>query len=125
MLLKKNIIFQNEVASFAYSLLKEYPIIATAIVERFPVIIIDEAQDTSDEQMAVFDLLTDAGIQSIFLVGDPDQAIYEWRNANPECFKKKMELDTWKLIELTGIFGVHKIYVMLLRLFLLLYREIA
>lgn len=104
MLLKKNIIFQNEVASFAYSLLKEYPIIATAIVERFPVIIIDEAQDTSDEQMAVFDLLTDAGIQSIFLVGDPDQAIYEWRNANPECFKKKMELDTWKLIELTGNF---------------------
>ena len=74
MLMKKNIIFQNEVASFAYRLLKEYPMIAKAIVERFPVIIIDEAQDTSEEQMAVFDLLTEAGIKSIFLVGDPDQA---------------------------------------------------
>ena len=104
MLMKKNIIFQNEVASFAYRLLKEYPMIAKAIVERFPVIIIDEAQDTSEEQMAVFDLLTEAGIKSIFLVGDPDQAIYEWRNASPECFKKKIGADSWDLIELTGNF---------------------
>ena len=104
MLMKKNIIFQNEVASFAYRLLKGYPMIAKAIVERFPVIIIDEAQDTSEEQMAVFDLLTEAGIKSIFLVGDPDQAIYEWRNASPECFKKKIGADSWDLIELTGNF---------------------
>lgn len=104
MLMKKNVIFQNEVASFAYRLLKEYPMIATAIVERFPVIIIDEAQDTSEEQMAVFDLLTKAGVKSIFLVGDPDQAIYEWRNASPECFKKKIGAESWECIELTGNF---------------------
>lgn len=104
MLTKKNIIFQNEVASFAYRLLNEYPMIATAIVERFPVIIIDEAQDTSEEQMAVFDLLTEAGIKSIFLVGDPDQAIYEWRNASPEYFKKKIGAESWDCIELTGNF---------------------
>lgn len=104
MLWRKNIIFQNEVASFAYRLLKEYPIIATAIVERFPVIIIDEAQDTSEEQMAVFDLLTEAGVKSIFLVGNPDQAIYEWRNASPKCFKKKIDEESWKCIELTGNF---------------------
>lgn len=104
LLMKKNVVFQNEVASFAYRLLKEYPMIATAIVERFPVIIIDEAQDTSEEQMAVFDLLTEAGIKSIFLVGDPDQAIYEWRNASPECFNKKIGEDSWDCIELTGNF---------------------
>lgn len=104
MLMKKNVIFQNEVASFAYRLLKEYPMIAAAIVERFPIIIIDEAQDTSEEQMAVFDLLTEAGVKSIFLVGDPDQAIYEWRNASPECFKKKIGADSWNCIELTGNF---------------------
>ena len=104
MLWRKNVIFQNEVASFACKLLKKYPMIASAIVERFPVIIIDEAQDTSEEQMAVFDMLTEAGVKSIFLVGDPDQAIYEWRNANPECFKKKIGEDSWKCIELTGNF---------------------
>lgn len=55
---------------------------ASAIVERFPIIIIDEVQDTSINQMAVFDLLSESGMKSIFLVGDPDQSIYEWRNAN-------------------------------------------
>ncbi len=104
MLWQKNVIFQNEVASFAYRLLKKYPMIAKAIVERFPVIIIDEAQDTSEEQMAVFDLLVEAGLKSMFLVGDPDQAIYEWRNANPECFKRKIGADSWKCVELTGNF---------------------
>lgn len=104
MLWRKNVIFQNEVASFAYRLLKKYPMIAKAIVERFPVIIIDEAQDTSEEQMAVFDLLVEAGVKSMFLVGDPDQAIYEWRNANPECFKRKIGADLWKCVELTGNF---------------------
>jgi len=103
-LTKKNIVFQNEAAYFAYRLLKKYPTIAQAIVERFPIIIIDEAQDTSEEQMAVFDLLVDAGIKSMFLVGDPDQAIYEWRNAKPECFIRKMDDETWQSIELTGNF---------------------
>lgn len=62
--------------------------VASAIAERFPVIIIDEAQDTSVNQMAVFDLLSKSGVKSMFLVGDADQSIYEWRNASPECFYK-------------------------------------
>ena len=78
--------------------LLEFGVLAKAIVERFPVIIIDEAQDISEEQMAVFDLLTEAGIKSIFLVGDPDQAIYEWRNTSPECFKKKIGADSWEIL---------------------------
>lgn len=99
-----NIYFQSDVALFAYELLKEYPTIASAIVERFPIIILDEAQDTSEEQMAVFDLLAESGIKSMFLVGDPDQAIYEWRNANPESFIKKIESDSWKCIEFNSNF---------------------
>lgn len=104
MLWGKNIVFQNEVAKFSYRLIKDNPLIAKALVERFPVIMIDEAQDTSVEQMAVFDLLIDAGVESFFLVGDPDQAIYEWRNASPECFEKKVRMDSWRCIELTGNF---------------------
>ena len=79
MLSDKGIVFQNETALFAYQLLKKYPKVAAAIAERFPIIIIDEVQDTSINQMAVFDLLSESGMKSIFLVGDPDQSIYEWR----------------------------------------------
>ena len=104
MLSDKGIIFQSEVALFAYQLLKQYPKVAEAIAERFPIIIIDEVQDTSVNQMAVFDLLSDSGMKSMFLVGDPDQSIYEWRNANPECFIQKLEDLSWKTIELTGNF---------------------
>lgn len=98
MLYNNNVFFQNDVPLFAYELLKDSPSIASAIVERFPIIIIDEAQDTSEEQMAVFDLLAEHGIRSMFLVGDSDQSIYEWRNANPECFIKKINSESWKCI---------------------------
>lgn len=104
MLSDRGIVFQNETALFAYQLLKKYPKVAEAIAERFPVIIIDEVQDTSINQMAFFDLLSESGMKSIFLVGDPDQSIYEWRNANPECMIQKLEDPNWKTIELTGNF---------------------
>lgn len=104
MLSDKGIVFQNETALFAYQLLKKYPKVAAAIAERFPIIIIDEVQDTSINQMAVFDLLSESGMRSMFLVGDPDQSIYEWRNANPECLLQKLEDPNWKTIELTGNF---------------------
>ena len=104
MLSDKGIVFQNETALFAYQLLKKYPEVASAIAERFPIIIIDEVQDTSINQMAVFDLLSESGMKSIFLVGDPDQSIYEWRNANPECMLQKLVDPNWKTIELTGNF---------------------
>lgn len=104
MLAKKNIVFQNETALFAYRLLKKYPSIAQGLAERFPIIIIDEAQDTSAEQMAFFDLLNSYGVKSFFLVGDPDQAIYEWRDATPDCFLQKMNESEWTTIELTGNF---------------------
>lgn len=104
MLYDKNVIFQNEVSFYAYNILKKYTQIKEAIIDRFPVIIIDEAQDISEEQMVVFDLLVEAGIKSIFLVGDPDQAIYEWRNASPDCFKNKAESSMWSCIELNNNF---------------------
>lgn len=104
MLSDKGIVFQNETALFAYQLLKKYPEVAAAIAERFPVIIIDEVQDTPINQMEVFDLLSESGMKSVFLVGDPDQSIYEWRNANPECMLQKLDDLNWRNIELTGNF---------------------
>ena len=104
MLQKKNIVFESEAPLFAYRLLCKYPEIIEALVERFPIIIIYEAQDTSEEQMRVFDKLIDGGVTSFFLVGDSDQAIYEWRNATPQCFTSKITTDGWNLINLTGNF---------------------
>lgn len=101
---RKGIVFQSEVSSFAFHLLKENPAIAKAIAKRFPIILIDESQDTSEEQMAVFDLLFSNGVERAYLVGDPDQSIYEWRNATPKCFVEKMNDLTWKTLFLSSNF---------------------
>ncbi|MGO9118955.1 MAG: UvrD-helicase domain-containing protein [Desulfomonilaceae bacterium] len=82
---------QSDANYFALRLLKEYPVLVKAIVARFPVLMIDEAQDTSSVQMAVLDTLIDGGLQEVMLVGDPDQAIYEWREAEPRLFVQKCE----------------------------------
>lgn len=89
-LLRRGIVYQIDVPMLCTRMLKKHPQVAQAIAKRYPIIIIDEAQDTSKEQMAFFDFLCENGLVSIDFVGDPDQSIYEWRNATPECFIEKM-----------------------------------
>lgn len=44
---------------------------------------VDEAQDSSDSQFELVEMLSRTH-QNLFVVGDPDQTIYEWRGAKPE-----------------------------------------
>lgn len=44
---------------------------------------VDEAQDSSKKQFDLVQLLS-AHHKNLFIVGDPDQTIYEWRGARPE-----------------------------------------
>ncbi|MGC5040060.1 UvrD-helicase domain-containing protein [Streptomyces sp. DT190] len=53
---------------------------------RFAEVIVDEAQDCSAADLAILQLLHDAGLPLI-LVGDPDQAIYAWRGAEPQALR--------------------------------------
>jgi ATP-dependent DNA helicase UvrD/PcrA len=77
----------NDDSTFcAYRLLTKCPEIAKSLVARFPYIIIDEAQDTSEIQYAIFDLLVAAGLQNMEYVGDPYQSLYEFREARPDLF---------------------------------------
>jgi exodeoxyribonuclease V beta subunit len=55
---------------------------AEALRKRFPAALIDEFQDTDPVQFAIFDAIYGAGDASLFLVGDPKQAIYAFRNAD-------------------------------------------
>jgi DNA helicase II / ATP-dependent DNA helicase PcrA len=81
---------QSDANYFAMKLLDEFPSIAKALVLRFPLMIIDETQDTSITQMKIIDLLVQNGLNEIMLVGDPDQAIFEWNGAKPELFNQKI-----------------------------------
>jgi len=89
---------QSDVNYFSLRLLEKYPQIARKIILRFPYLIVDEAQDTSKIQMRIFDLILDQGLKDFVLVGDPDQAIFEFTSASPEFFRQKADL--WGKISL-------------------------
>ncbi|MCU7123000.1 ATP-dependent helicase [Salmonella enterica] len=66
---------------WCYRTLVEQPSILSALVRRYPHILIDEAQDIGTVHQAIIELLIGAGCQ-ISLIGDPNQGIYEFAGAN-------------------------------------------
>ncbi|MFH1563922.1 MAG: ATP-dependent helicase [Nitrospirota bacterium] len=82
---------QQDANYFAMRILGNYPSIAKALALRFSFLIVDEAQDTSDIQMRIIDLLIENGLNEVMLVGDPDQAIFEWNDAKPELLNQKFQ----------------------------------
>lgn len=91
---------QADANFLSLKILKEYPQITDSIVSRFPVLIIDEVQDTTEIQMAMIDLMDKAGIKKIMIIGDPDQAIFEWNTADSSLFMEKYNSDLWKKLDL-------------------------
>lgn len=75
-----------------------------ALINRFPVLIIDEAQDMTEVQHAVIDHLAESGLGHIVLVGDPYQAIYEWNTARPGLFVDKVGSSRWETATLSSTF---------------------
>jgi exodeoxyribonuclease V beta subunit len=59
-----------------------YPWLAPLLRSRFPAALIDEFQDTDPVQYGIFHQVYSAPGTTLFLVGDPKQAIYSFRNAD-------------------------------------------
>jgi exodeoxyribonuclease V beta subunit len=56
--------------------------LARSIRERYPAALIDEFQDTDPRQLGIFERIYSAPNTSLFLIGDPKQAIYSFRGAD-------------------------------------------
>lgn len=80
---KAGFVTYADIEYWTYKLLQKRGDILDIIAARFPYIFIDECQDLSEIQLEIFDLLKQAGV-SIHLVGDLNQAIYEFREVYPE-----------------------------------------
>ena len=66
-----------------YYFLKNTPTILENVVKRFPIIIIDECQDLSNNQLEILKLLNQKGAV-IHFVGDNNQSIYEFKKVYVE-----------------------------------------
>lgn len=104
MLLNNSILSCKEATLFAIEILKNNSKVLRLIANRFPYFIVDEAQDTSIEQMELLNLLFEGGVKSAILIGDPDQAIYEWRDADPSVFLNMYNNGKWHPVELNENF---------------------
>jgi len=98
----RGLISTQDSAFIANHLLNKHPRIGEMLSLRFPHIIVDEAQDNSAIQHAIFDKLIGLGLKNIELVGDPYQSLYEWRDANPKLFNDKYkDASNWQGLDLT------------------------
>lgn len=90
--IKKGLATQSDARYFAMKVLQKFPPIAKALAYRFPFLMIDEAQDTSEIEMKIIDLLIQNGLKEVMFIGDPDQAIFEWRDEKPELIEEKYKM---------------------------------
>ena len=81
---ERRVIAFNDMLSNLYAALHDAhsPWLAASLRQRFPAALIDEFQDTDPLQFAIFNAVYGSGAASLFLVGDPKQAIYSFRNAD-------------------------------------------
>lgn len=98
MVLQRKCVTYDDAMSIAILIMKKYPEIAKLLAKRFPLIIIDEAQDMSKNQMELIEQF-EKNSSTVIIVGDADQAIYEWRSATPEIFINKYENSDYNKIE--------------------------
>ena len=64
-----------------YSLFSETTILENQLKERYKHVLVDEFQDTNLVQYKIAKMLSSSN-RNLCVVGDPDQSIYSWRNAD-------------------------------------------
>jgi len=85
MLRDKNLGTFGHMITGAYRLLKDDPALLEEERRRTRFLLVDEFQDANFAQVEILSLLAGSAA-NIFVVGDPDQAIYQFRGASSEAF---------------------------------------
>jgi len=73
----------NDLINFTVYIFDKYKDVSEKWQQRLYYIQVDETQDSSPKQFHLVDTLSQLH-KNLFVVGDPDQTIYEWRGAKPE-----------------------------------------
>lgn len=77
-----------DLEALALKLLEQHPPILEQCRRRFLHILVDEFQDTNPLQERMIQLISQPTMNHLFIVGDPKQSIYGFRQADPSLFKK-------------------------------------
>jgi DNA helicase-2/ATP-dependent DNA helicase PcrA len=101
-LLKAGYVSFDDAMYLALCVLREKPALAAALAGRFDEILLDEAQDTSELQLACLHELKSTGrLKSLVLVGDLEQSIFAFSGASAERCQKLADAHKLRTEELT------------------------
>ncbi|GAA5902407.1 uncharacterized protein JCM6883_001398 [Sporobolomyces salmoneus] len=93
-LMRTNAVDFDDLLIYGHELFRKNPRVA----ERIQTVLVDEIQDTSVTQYETSEYMSKAS-NSITVVGDPDQSIYGWRNAEVENLNRMVkDLETCRQI---------------------------
>lgn len=71
----------DDLIAFTFALFRRFPEVRDKWADRLTYIQVDEFQDSSKRELRLLSMLS-ATHRNLFVVGDPDQNIYEWRGAD-------------------------------------------
>ena len=83
-----SVLDNNDLLRLTYLALRDRPAIRAAYADRFRMVMIDEFQDTDQQQVDLIGFLTDGG-RRLCTVGDAQQSIYRFRGAEVEVFRRQ------------------------------------
>ncbi len=78
----------NDLLRLTYEALRDHPGIRDAYAGKFAMVMIDEFQDTDQQQVDLINFLTGDGGRALCTVGDAQQSIYRFRGAEVEVFRR-------------------------------------
>lgn len=75
----------DDLIYFTIHILNTYSEARNYWLNQFNYIMVDEVQDCNGSDWSLINILSEIN-NNLFIVGDPDQAIYEWRGSSPKTF---------------------------------------
>lgn len=78
----------NDLLRLTYEALRDHAGIRDAYAGKFAMVMIDEFQDTDQQQVDLINFLTGEGGRALCTVGDAQQSIYRFRGAEVEVFRR-------------------------------------
>ncbi len=86
---ERNVLDNDDLLQIAYDALKHNSVVRAEFAGRFKMVMVDEFQDTAQQQVELVNLLCSPDGRELCTVGDAQQSIYRFRGADVSVFRAK------------------------------------
>lgn len=86
---EKSLLDNDDLLTRAYDALKDNPLVRAEFAGKFKMVMVDEFQDTAQQQVELVRLLCGVDGRELCTVGDAQQSIYRFRGADVSVFRRK------------------------------------